>query len=1073
VKASVSYTLSANVENLTLTGLGDINGTGNELANNLIGNSGINRLDGGAGSDTLIGGAGDDIYVIDDTSDVVTESENAGTDTIEASVSYTLAINVENLTLTGESNVNGIGNTGNNTITGNIGINLLDGGTGADTMIGGAGDDTYVIDNTGDVVTEIDGGGTDTVEASVTYTLAANVEKLTLTGSVEINGTGNADNNTLIGNIGINRLDGGAGADTMEGGRGNDTYVIDNIGDVVTEAAGQGTDTVEASIDHTLSTDVENLTLTGGADLNGKGNKLANTLTGNSGNNTFDGQAGADTMIGGDGNDIYVVDDAGDKVTEVANQGTDTVQSSIAYTLGDHLENLTLTGAAAINGTGTTTNNTLTGNSGNNTLDGKAGADTMIGGDGNDIYVVDNTGDKVTELVNQGSDTVQSSITYTLGDHLETLTLTGTAVNGTGNDLVNTINGNSTNNRLDGGEGADNMVGGAGDDTYVVDNTLDVVTEAASAGNDTIEASVTYTLSANVEKLILKEGSGNINGAGNGLANTLTGNSGNNRFDGGVGNDTMIGGAGDDTYVVDIASDVITENAGEGTDTVESSASYTLTTNLENLTLTGSGDIKGTGNTGNNSILGNSGNNVLVGSAGDDTLNGSEGTDTASYSTSANITATLGLNGATGSATGEGTDVLINIENLQGGSGNDTLNGNEQANKFEGGAGNDTLNGGAGNDTLIGGAGEDSMTGGLGDDIYVVDNISDVVTEAVSEGTETVESSITYVLGDHLENLTLTGSGIINGTGNNADNILTGNSGANLLSGGAGKDALNGGAGEDTLDGGSGIDNMFGGGGDDTYLVDSTSDVVTEKGGEGTDTVEASVTYTLSGYVEKLTLTGSSDINGTGNGLDNTLTGNTGKNILDGGDGNDTLNGGAGYDSLTGGAGNDSLTGNAGNDTLIGGAGDDTLDLRTDNITLVGDRAEGGDGDDTIIIDQLHLAGDVVNLDGGLGTDTLKVYGSANGQLDLKALNAFNFEKLDLRTDGVGTTVLLSSAGIMKMVNKSNDVDVLTLQLGSGDFYEITEEVGVVAKTGQNLINFYSNSVSPQNLIAQVNFDNA
>jgi Ca2+-binding RTX toxin-like protein len=203
------------------------------------------------------------------------------------------------------------------------------------------------------------------------------------------------------------------------------------------------------------------------------------------------------------------------------------------------------------------------------------------------------------------------------------------------------------------------------------------------------------------------------------------------------------------------------------------------------------------------------------------------------------------------------------------------------------------------------------------------------------------------------------------------------------------------------------------------------------------------------------------------------IDGLAGNDTLNGNSGNDTISGGAGNDTLRGNGGNDILNGGVGNDTLIGGAGDDTLDLRTDNTTLVGDRAEGGDGDDTIIIDQLHLAGDVVNLDGGLGTDTLKVYGSANGQLDLKALNAFNFEKLDFRTDGVGTTVLLSSAGIMKMVNKSNDVDVLTLQLGSGDFYEITEEVGVVAKTGQNLINFYSNSVSPQNLIAQVNFDNA
>jgi len=585
-------------------------------------------LDGGTGADTMIGGAGNDTYIVDNTGDVTTENVSEGTDLVQASVTYTLGANVENLTLTGAAALNGTGNALDNTLTGNGAANTLDGGTGADTMVGGTGNDTYIVDNTGDVVTENSGEGTDTVQASATYTLAANVENLTLTGASAINATGNTLDNTLTGNAAANTLDGASGADTMVGGAGNDTYVVDNTGDVTTENSNEGTDTVQASVTYTLAVNVENLTLTGASAINATGNALDNVLTGNTAANTLDGGTGIDTMIGGAGNDTYVVDNTADVTTENSGEGTDLVLSSVTYTLAANLENLTLTGASAINGTGNSLANTITGNSGANTLDGGTGADTLIGGIGNDSYVVDNIGDVVTENSSEGTDTVLASLTYTLATNVENLTLTGvSAINGTGNALANTLIGNSAANTLDGGIGADSLIGGAGNDTYVVDNAGDVVTENSGEGTDTVQSSVTHTLSANVENLTLT-GASAIDGTGNALDNVLIGNSAAN---------TLTGGAGNDTYVVDNAGDVVVENSGEGTDTVQSSVTHTLAANVENLTLTGSANIDGTGNALDNTLVGNAGNGTLDGAGGNDvliagngvaTLHGGPGDDT-------------------------------------------------------------------------------------------------------------------------------------------------------------------------------------------------------------------------------------------------------------------------------------------------------------------------------------------------------------------------------------------------------------------------------------------------------------
>ncbi|MGO6683958.1 calcium-binding protein, partial [Rhizobium leguminosarum] len=201
---------------------------------------------------------------------------------------------------------------------------------------------------------------------------------------------------------------------------------------------------------------VENLTYTGSANFTGTGNALANTITGGIGNDTLNGGAGADTLIGGAGDDTYIVDNAGDLITEAANEGIDTVRTTLAsYTLGSDLENLTYIGTVAFAGTGNGLANTIRGAAGADILDGKAGADILIGGAGNDIYIVDDVGDVVTEGLNEGTDLIKTALSsYALGNNVENLIYTGSAsFTGTGNALANTIIGGAGNDLLDGGTG--------------------------------------------------------------------------------------------------------------------------------------------------------------------------------------------------------------------------------------------------------------------------------------------------------------------------------------------------------------------------------------------------------------------------------------------------------------------------------------------------------------------------------------------------------------------------------------------------------------------------------------------
>ena len=389
-------------------GFDDDSLSGNGGDDVLDGGAGNDFLDGGDGADILRGGLGDDVYVVASLDDDVEEADEVGgADTVRASISYVLGANVENLVLTGAAHLSGTGNELANILTGNDGDNVLDGGLGLDRLRGGKGNDTYVVDDEGDVVVEAADEGTDVVHASVSYALSLNVERLVLTGARDINGVGNQLANVIIGNGGDNLIDGGAGADLLQGGDGDDTYLVDHAGDVVNEAAGEGDDTVQSSVSFTLGAHLEALILTGAGHIHGTGNGLANALTGNGGNNVLDGGAGADMLAGGDGNDTYVVDDSGDVVTEDEDAGIDTVQASVSYTLGAHVENLILTGSADLAGTGNDLANTLAGNAGHNMLRGGMGNDILDGGAGTDTAMFSgNRADYTIVLNDDGSVTV-------------------------------------------------------------------------------------------------------------------------------------------------------------------------------------------------------------------------------------------------------------------------------------------------------------------------------------------------------------------------------------------------------------------------------------------------------------------------------------------------------------------------------------------------------------------------------------------------------------------------------------------------------------------------------------------
>jgi Ca2+-binding RTX toxin-like protein len=479
-------------------------------------------------------------------------------------------------------------------------------------------------------------------------------------------------------------------------------------------------------------TNVVGVTLTGtsGADtLNGTGEEdtlqgLAgnDTLNGGAGNDTLDGGAGADTMSGGTGDDTFIVDSTSDVVTENANEGNDTVRTSLAsYTLPASVENLVGTATTAQTLTGNALANAITGGGGNDTLNGGAGNDVLDGGAGNDILI----GGAGADMLIGGAGTDTAS--YSTSTAAVTANLTSVAGNtgdaagdtysgienltgGSGDDTLtgdasaNVIDGGAGNDILIGGAGADALTGGAGIDTasYTTAAAGVIANLTTPASNTGEAAGDTYTTIENL--------------TGSAFADTLTGDANANVLDGGAGDDTLIGGAGADTLIggagIDTASystatKAVTANLATPASNLGDAAGDTYS-GIENLTGgsaadTLTGDNNGnvlSGVAGNDNLSGGGGNDILIGGTGADVLNGGAGVDTASYATAtAGVTVNMTTPAQnTGDASG---DTYLGIENLLGSAFADTLRGDANANVIEGGAGNDTLTGNAGNDTFV------------------------------------------------------------------------------------------------------------------------------------------------------------------------------------------------------------------------------------------------------------------------------------------------------------------------------------------------------------------------------------
>lgn len=976
----------------------------------LAGGEGDDNLFGLAGDDMLAGGAGADMIDGGDGSDYADYSDSDAFVSVRLFNGVVSGGHAEGDTLV--SIENAIGSQFGDLLIGSDGDNKLHGGDGNDDIYGLDGDDMLWGDAGNDIIGG--GDGNDMVHG----------------GEGDDTLGGDAGDDTLMGGDGADMLDGGAGDDMLNGGAGADTIdggdgtdVVDYSGSdaaltadleantfVGGHAEGDTVSNIEGvmgtEFDDTLSGRLtENDILAGGAGMDVlRGHGGDDDLDGGDGNDMLYGGAGADMIEGGDGEDTayYNESDAGVVVrlwngTGLGGDAEGDMLSGVENLWGSAFDDVLIGANDADNKLwGGEGDDELYGLTGDDMLVGGAGADVLDGGDGMDTADYSASGEAIVVRLFNGTgeggdaegDTLTSIESVVGTDFSDVLignddamgadTLNG----GAGDDYINGLDGNDT---LIGGAGADDLDGGDGMDTADYSGSSEGVTVRLWNGTGLGGDAEGDTLTS-IENITGSDHSDVLIGA-NGMDNMLKGGAGDDVLFGLTGDDTLYGGDGDDFINGGAGNDMI--NGGDGTDTADYSdaesgisailpngfvdggtGNFDTVTSVENIIGTDFDDtLIGTFDEAN-VLEGGAGDDYLNGLGGGDTLDGGDGVDTVGFF---NSDAGVMVDLAAGTASGghaEGA-TLIGIENLLGSFFDDVLTGDD---------GDNVLNGNDGDDVLTGGAGADELNGGSGNDMIDYSDSDAAVSVRLWNQTAT---------GGHADGDTL--SSIEGVTGSAFSDVLIGSSADNYIVGGAGDDYINGLDGGDLLDGGAGADTIDGGDGYDyaDYRM-STAGVnvsLTSGFGTGGDAEGDLVLFVegLAGSEFNDTLEGtanqSNDLFGFGG--DDMLIGLGGGDYLSGGTGTDTVD----YSGMTSGVSvylfaSLAFTGSGTDDLIsienINGSDFDDLmfgAFAVDNVF------NGGDGDDILI----GLSGSNT-YDGGDGSDTVEYYNSNAGvTVDLAA----------------------------------------------------------------------------------------